>query len=71
MLFDYWGNRTAGEDPNGWFRERYSQLGGFDPSNERFTDPSRRGDPNGNLPGNPLDDVPSGPPIDPILPVAP
>ena len=27
MLFDYWGDRSPGEDPNKWFRLKYDKFG--------------------------------------------
>jgi hypothetical protein len=62
LLFDYWGNRPAGENPNTWFRARYTALGGYNDKTESFDDEYRNGYPCYDLPGNPLDTIPSGNP---------
>jgi len=62
LLFDYWGNRPAGEHPNTWFRERYPALGGYNDKTESFEDEYRNGFPCNKLPGNPLDTIPPGKP---------
>lgn len=65
MLFDYWHDRPAGEDPEVWFRKVYNALGGYNSSTEEFEDPYRNGEPCSRFPGNPLHGIPSGyPPPD-------
>jgi RHS repeat-associated protein len=61
IMFDYWGNRPAGEDPNTWFRNRFPAMGGYNEATETLDDDFyRKGDPDAKARGNPLNSIPRG-----------